>query len=124
MRETQGYTMSEGALARPDVVVVGGGYGGVNVAKALDTDTNVVLIEPKDAFVHNIASLRALVEPAFLSKIFLPYEPVRRDHGPADRAGIVEPPDERRTCRHARRGRGRRAAPCGDRGGARHGPPG
>ena len=59
--------------AEPTVVVVGGGYGGVNAAKALDTDTNVVLIEPKDAFVHSVASLRALVEPAFLPRIFLPY---------------------------------------------------
>jgi NADH dehydrogenase FAD-containing subunit len=58
----------------PNVVVVGGGYGGVNVAKALDADTNVVLIEPKEAFVHNIAALRALVDPAFLPTIFLPYD--------------------------------------------------
>jgi NADH dehydrogenase FAD-containing subunit len=60
--------------AEPTVVVIGGGYGGVNAAKALDTDTNVVLVEPKDAFVHSVASLRALVEPAFLPRIFLPYD--------------------------------------------------
>ena len=50
----------------PTVVVVGGGYGGVNAAKALDPHADVVLVELKDAFVHNVASLRALVEPAFL----------------------------------------------------------
>jgi NADH dehydrogenase FAD-containing subunit len=59
---------------RPTVVVIGGGYGGVNIAKALDETLDVVLVEPKDAFVHNIASLRALVEPTFLPKIFLPYD--------------------------------------------------
>jgi NADH dehydrogenase FAD-containing subunit len=32
------------------------------------------LVEPKDAFVHNIGALRALVDPAFLPKIFLPYD--------------------------------------------------
>jgi NADH dehydrogenase FAD-containing subunit len=59
---------------RPTVVVIGGGYGGVKVAKALDADVDVVLVEPKDAFVHNIGALRALVEPTFLPKIFLPYD--------------------------------------------------
>src|SRR6202046_5334771 len=59
---------------KPTVVVVGGGYGGTAVAKGLDETHDVVLIEPKDAFMHNIAALRALVDPSWLPKIFLPYE--------------------------------------------------
>ena len=59
---------------RPMAVVIGGGYGGVNVAKALDADIDVVLIESKDAFVHNVGALRALVEPSFAPSIFLPYD--------------------------------------------------
>jgi apoptosis-inducing factor 2 len=59
---------------RPGVVVVGGGYGGINVAKALDEHANVVLVEPKDAFQHNIAALRALVDPDWAERIFLPYD--------------------------------------------------
>jgi NADH dehydrogenase FAD-containing subunit len=55
------------------VVVVGGGYGGIAVAKALDETHDVVLVEPKDAFMHNIAALRALVDPSWIPKIFLPY---------------------------------------------------
>jgi NADH dehydrogenase FAD-containing subunit len=66
--------MNQEPQQRPTVVVIGGGYGGVNVAKALDADLDVVLVEPKDAFVHNIGALRALVEPTFLPKIFLPYD--------------------------------------------------
>jgi flavin-dependent dehydrogenase len=58
----------------PAVVVVGGGYGGVAVAKALDETASVVLVEPKDAFIHNVAALRALVDPSWLSRIFLPYD--------------------------------------------------
>jgi apoptosis-inducing factor 2 len=58
---------------KPTVVVVGGGYGGITVAKALDETTNVVLVEPKDAFMHNVAALRALVDPSWLPKIFFPY---------------------------------------------------
>ena len=42
---------------RPTVVVIGGGYGGVNVAKALDEVADVTLVEPKDAFFHNVAAL-------------------------------------------------------------------
>jgi apoptosis-inducing factor 2 len=60
--------------ARPTVAVIGGGYGGVNVARALDDVADVVLVEPKDAFMHNIAALRALVDPSWLPRIYLPYD--------------------------------------------------
>ena len=65
--------MSEPSPAQPAVVVIGGGYGGVNVAKSLDDVASVVLVEPKDAFVHNVAALRALVDPSWLPRIYLPY---------------------------------------------------
>jgi apoptosis-inducing factor 2 len=72
------------------VVIVGGGYGGVNAAKALDPYADVVLIEEKDAFVHNVATLRALVEPTFLPSIFLPYDRLlARGHVEHDRATAV-----------------------------------
>jgi apoptosis-inducing factor 2 len=66
--------MSEPSPIKPTVVVVGGGYGGINVAKALDEAADVVLVEPKDAFVHNVAALRALVDPTWLPRIYLPYD--------------------------------------------------
>src|SRR5258706_16017588 len=81
--------MNEQAQSRPTVVVVGGGYGGVNVAKALDADVDVVLVEPKDSFVHNVGALRALVEPTFLPKIFLPYDRLLT-HGRVARDRAVE----------------------------------
>jgi NADH dehydrogenase FAD-containing subunit len=59
---------------RPSVLVVGGGYGGINAAKALDDVADVTLVDPTEAFVHNVASWRALVEPQWLDRIFLPYE--------------------------------------------------
>lgn len=61
-------------IARPTVAVIGGGYGGSAVAKALDEDTDVVLIDPKDAFVHAAGSLRALVKPDWADNIFFPYD--------------------------------------------------
>ena len=62
------------ADGRPTVAVIGGGYGGFNAAKALDEFADVTLVEPRDAFVHNVAALRALVEPEWLPRIFLSYD--------------------------------------------------
>lgn len=59
---------------RRTVAIVGGGYAGITVAKALDDAAEVVLVDPRDAFVHNLASLRALVDPEWLPRIFFPYE--------------------------------------------------
>jgi NADH dehydrogenase FAD-containing subunit len=66
--------MTNGSNGRPTVLVVGGGYGGIRVAKALDDIAEVTLLDPKEAFVHNIAAWRALVEPQWLDRIFFPYE--------------------------------------------------
>jgi apoptosis-inducing factor 2 len=63
-----------GVDGRPTVAVIGGGYGGFNAAKALDEFADVSLVEPRDAFVHNVAALRALVEPEWLPRIFLSYD--------------------------------------------------
>jgi apoptosis-inducing factor 2 len=77
---------------RPTVVVVGGGYGGTAVAKALDATSDVVLVEPKDAFMHNIAALRALVDPSWLTRIFLPYTGLLTNGRVVrDRAVVVDP---------------------------------
>ncbi|MGH8878625.1 MAG: NAD(P)/FAD-dependent oxidoreductase [Stackebrandtia sp.] len=56
------------------VVIVGGGYAGITAAQALDDVADVVLIDPKDTFVHNVASLRAVVAPEWADYMFLPYE--------------------------------------------------
>src|SRR6202165_5402083 len=77
---------------KPRVVVVGGGYGGYALAKALDATSDVVLVEPKDAFMHNIAALRALVDPSWLPKIFLPYTGLLTNGRVVrDRAVVVAP---------------------------------
>ncbi|HWE89864.1 MAG TPA: FAD-dependent oxidoreductase [Pseudonocardiaceae bacterium] len=56
------------------VVVIGGGYGGIAVASALDEVANVVLVEPRDAFVHNVAALRGLVDPQWTDRLFYRYD--------------------------------------------------
>ncbi|WSA36092.1 FAD-dependent oxidoreductase [Streptomyces sp. NBC_01808] len=56
------------------VAVVGGGYGGITAAKTLDAFTDVILIDPRDAFVHNVAALRSLVDPRWTDRLFFPYD--------------------------------------------------
>src|SRR3954451_18729099 len=65
--------MTDKPTGRPSVVVVGGGYGGINAAKALDDVADVTLVDPSEAFFHNVAAWRTLVEPEWLERIFLPY---------------------------------------------------
>ncbi len=60
------------------VVIVGGGYGGIGVAKKLDPEADVVLVEPREAFFHNVAALRALVDNSWLPRVFLPYDALLR----------------------------------------------
>lgn len=56
------------------VVVVGAGYGGTRVATLLDDVADVTLVEPKDAFVHASAALRAAVDPVWEDRVFFGYE--------------------------------------------------
>jgi NADH dehydrogenase FAD-containing subunit len=83
------------APRRPVVAVIGGGYGGIAAAKKLDDVAEVVLVEPKQSFEHAIAGLRALVNPSWLTKVYLPYDNllthgrVIRDHATAVESGRV-----------------------------------
>jgi len=74
------------------VVVVGGGYGGAALARQLDADLDVVLIEPKDAFVHSSAALRAVVDATWQDRVFFPYDRLlTRGHVVQDWARRVSP---------------------------------
>src|SRR6476646_3009683 len=66
--------MTGQSTLHPSVVVLGGGYGGIYAAKTLDDVADVTLVDSTDAFVHNVAAWRALVQPDWLERIFLPYE--------------------------------------------------
>ncbi|WP_182898098.1 NAD(P)/FAD-dependent oxidoreductase [Microbispora sp. H10830] len=74
------------------VVVVGGGYGGSALAKALDAEADVVLIDPRDAFVNTAGSLRALTQPDWAGTMFFPYDQwLRRGRVVRERAVSVDP---------------------------------
>jgi NADH dehydrogenase FAD-containing subunit len=78
------------------VVVVGGGYGGASVAKALESEADVVLIDPRDSFVNAAGSLRAVTQPDWAGNMFFPFDTlltrgtVIRDRAiSADPAGVT-----------------------------------
>ncbi|WP_285563628.1 FAD-dependent oxidoreductase [Streptomyces sp. RTGN2] len=82
----------QGGNVNRTVVVIGGGYGGAAVAKVLDEEADVVLVDPKDAFVHAAGSLRALVRPDWAHQIFFPYDTLlRRGTVRRERAVSVDP---------------------------------
>ena len=71
---------SPSAPSESRVVIIGGGYGGIDVAIKLDNYCHVVLIDPKQYFHHCIASLRAAVSPSgFEKKVLIPYEPALKN---------------------------------------------
>jgi NADH dehydrogenase FAD-containing subunit len=56
------------------IVIVGGGYAGTALARALDGAAEVLLVEPRDRFVHNVAALRAVASPEILERASIPYD--------------------------------------------------
>ena len=51
------------------VVVIGGGFAGSKIAKSLEKDFEVTLIDTKDYFEYTPAVLRAIVQPEYIRKI-------------------------------------------------------
>ena len=66
--------MRASLATKPTVIIVGGGYGGAAAAKKLDLDLNVILIDKKNHFFHNIGALRPCVEPKTIYKALIPYD--------------------------------------------------
>ncbi len=58
-------------------IIVGGGYLGAELAKAVETDLEVTLIEQRDAIVHAPAMIRVFVDPSLLDRALSPYDQLR-----------------------------------------------
>jgi len=56
------------------IAIVGGGYIGAELAKSLDAQADVVLIEPRSHFVHAPAMIRGVVDPAVMDRALIPYD--------------------------------------------------
>ena len=63
-----------GTVGKPVVVVVGAGYAGVTVARLLDRDFFVVVIDRKDHFTHVTGLARALVDAQAADAMHVTYE--------------------------------------------------
>jgi NADH dehydrogenase FAD-containing subunit len=61
-------------VAKTPIFAVGAGYVGSEVAKALDPNFHVTLIEPQDAMHHKIASLRSAVVPGWEKRARVPLD--------------------------------------------------
>ena len=71
------------------VIFIGGSYAGFTLARSLDASADVVLVEPRDRFVHNVAAMRAIVEPTLFEKIAIPYDRLLK-RGKVVRARAIE----------------------------------
>ncbi|WP_461475434.1 FAD-dependent oxidoreductase [Microbacterium sp. HJ5] len=58
------------------VVIVGGGYAGVALARHLDAAHEVVLVEQRERFAHVVAGLRAIAGASGGRQLLLPYSEV------------------------------------------------
>ena len=56
------------------IIIVGGGYAGTALARALDRAAEILLVEPRDRFVHNVAALRAVAHPELFERASIPYD--------------------------------------------------
>lgn len=61
------------------IIIVGGGYAGTRMAHALDSVADVTLIEPREAFFHSVAAIRAVVQPDLLERLIVPYDRLLRN---------------------------------------------
>ncbi|MGW0706399.1 NAD(P)/FAD-dependent oxidoreductase [Streptomyces sp. NPDC002643] len=62
-----------------EVIVIGGGYGGIRLARRLDGFARVTLVDRKEVFFHRIAALRAGVDEEWTTKPFIPYDRLLRN---------------------------------------------
>lgn len=56
------------------VVIIGGGYAGVQAAKGCDSAFDVTLIAGRDTFHHDVGGMRASVVPGYHARISPTYD--------------------------------------------------
>lgn len=62
-----------------EIIVIGGGYGGIRLARQLDEVARVTLVDRKEVFFHRIAALRSGVHEAWTTTPFIPYDRLLRN---------------------------------------------
>lgn len=63
------------------VLIIGAGYGGVQLALTLmKKKANFTIVDQKECLHHNVAAVRAIIQPGFAKKTVIPYEPTFGSH--------------------------------------------
>ena len=76
-----GSGLSQEDLDEKNVVIIGGGFAGTQLASNLaKKGIPFVLIDPKDHFHYTIGALRAAVHPEFIKNILIDYRKTYGDH--------------------------------------------
>lgn len=65
--------------SKPQVIIIGGGYGGLRTATALKDDADVTIIDRNDYFHHKAAALRGLVAKGWEDRIYVDFADVGMD---------------------------------------------
>jgi apoptosis-inducing factor 2 len=68
-------------MATRRVIIIGGGYAGARLARELDKDSDVVLVDLKETFFHRVASLRASAHESWTYSPFIPYDALLTNGG-------------------------------------------
>jgi NADH dehydrogenase FAD-containing subunit len=61
-------------MTKHKLAIVGGGFLGAELAKALDANMDVTLIERASHFTHTPAMIRGMVDPTLLDQALIPYD--------------------------------------------------
>jgi len=66
-------------MSSKNIVIVGGGYAGIECAQALDktlppSTANITVVEKQEFTFHCVGAARALVDPAYVPKLFIPID--------------------------------------------------
>lgn len=80
-------------MSKSNIVIIGGGYGGLQVAQELDNALSkthqIILIERKTHFWHKVGGLRTMVEENFEHKLLIPYSSVFKKGGKVIHATVT-----------------------------------
>ena len=64
-------SVSQSTLMERHVVIIGGGYGGIELATTLKKwNVPFTLIDPKEYFHHNVGALRAIVDEGRFQNVY------------------------------------------------------
>ena len=80
-------------MSKSNIIIIGGGYGGVAVAQKLDaalhTTHRIILIERKTHYWHSIGAPRTVAVDNFESQLLIPYDNLFKHGGKVIHAAAV-----------------------------------